>query len=167
VLTLTGFMSWGKALTFSNKGLFLLVGRYTMRQLSLEVDLRSVGNALAESVHDWGRRVVPLLNYTVAFALQLRKSTEIISQGSRVVRDYSLRRHGRHFRDSLGWRTEHQSTSVTRGWLQSALGRHKCLPSCRTRDSPHQLNLRRNSQRVTWCGRRRMEFQNPRGFACY
>jgi hypothetical protein len=31
------------------------------------------------------------------------------------------------------WPAEHQSTSVTRGWLQSALGRHKCLPSCRAK----------------------------------
>jgi hypothetical protein len=30
----------------------------------------------AEGLHDWGRRAVPLLNYTLAFALQLRKSTE-------------------------------------------------------------------------------------------
>jgi hypothetical protein len=28
---------------------------------------------------------VPFLNYTLAFALQLSKSTEILSQGSRVV----------------------------------------------------------------------------------
>jgi hypothetical protein len=53
-------------------------------------------------------------------------------QRSRVVGDYSLRRLGRLLRESLDWPAEHQSTSVTRGWLQSALGRHKCLTSCRT-----------------------------------
>jgi hypothetical protein len=69
----------------------------------------------AEDLHDWGRRAVPLLNYTLAFALQLRKSTENLSQGSRVVGDYSLRRLGLFFMDILGWPAEHKSTSVTRG----------------------------------------------------
>jgi hypothetical protein len=50
------------------------------------------GITLAEGLHDWGRRAVLLLNYTLSFALQLRKSTESISQCSRVVGDYSLRR---------------------------------------------------------------------------
>jgi hypothetical protein len=39
----------------------------------------------AESPHNWVRRVVPLLNYAMAFILQLRKSTESLSQGSRVA----------------------------------------------------------------------------------
>jgi hypothetical protein len=38
--------------------------------------------ASAEGLHDWGRRAVPLLNYTPEFALQLRKSTENLSQGA-------------------------------------------------------------------------------------
>jgi hypothetical protein len=37
---------------------------------------------LAEGLHDWGMRAVPLFSYTLAFALQLRKSTENLSQGS-------------------------------------------------------------------------------------
>jgi hypothetical protein len=40
---------------------------------------------LAESRHDLGRRAVSLLNYILAFALQLRKSTENLSQGSRCA----------------------------------------------------------------------------------
>jgi hypothetical protein len=36
----------------------------------------------AEGLHDRGRRAVPLLSYTLAFALQLRKITENLSQGS-------------------------------------------------------------------------------------
>jgi hypothetical protein len=81
----------------------------------------------AEGLHDWGRRAVTLLNYTLAFALKLRKSTENLSQGSRVVGDYSLRRLGWLLMDSLGWSAEHQSASVTRGWLDlapTALGLH-------------------------------------------
>jgi hypothetical protein len=104
---------------------------FTWLNVCLEVEPRSVGIALAdglcdlegggiilaEGLHEWGWRVVPLLNYTLAFALQLRKSTENLSQGSREVGDYSLRRLGRlfFFRNSLGWPAEHQSASVTRG----------------------------------------------------
>jgi hypothetical protein len=67
----------------------------------LGVEPRSVGIAfadglcdlgkitLAEGLHVWGRRAESLLNYTLAFALQLRKSTQNLSQGSRVVGDYS------------------------------------------------------------------------------
>jgi hypothetical protein len=43
------------------------------------------GITLAEGLRDWGWRAVSLLNYTLAFALQLRKSTENLSQGGRVV----------------------------------------------------------------------------------
>jgi hypothetical protein len=63
----------------------------------------------AEGLHDWGRRAVSLLNYTLAFATQLRKSTENLSQGSRVV---ALT--WPPFGDNLDWRAEQQSTSVTR-----------------------------------------------------
>jgi hypothetical protein len=52
-----------------------------------------------------------------------------LSQGSRLVGHYSLRQLGRIFRDSLGWPTEHQSTSVTHVW-------HNCLPSCRSKGFP-------------------------------
>jgi hypothetical protein len=37
---------------------------------------RSVGITLAEGLHDWGRQAVPLLNYILAFTLQLTESTE-------------------------------------------------------------------------------------------
>jgi hypothetical protein len=108
----------------------------------------------------------PLLNYTLTFALQLRKSTGNLSQGGRVVRDNSLRRLGRLFRDSLGWPAEHQSTSVTREWLQLALGRQKCLPSSRTKGFPASANFE-SKLSVFRCGRRRIESPNPREFACY
>jgi hypothetical protein len=41
----------------------------------------------AEGLRDWWWRTVPLLNYTLEFVLQLRKSTENLSQVSRVVGD--------------------------------------------------------------------------------
>jgi hypothetical protein len=96
---------------------------------------------LAEGLHDWKSGAVPLLNYALAFALQQRKSTENLNQVGRVVGDYSLRRLGRLFRDSLGWPAEHQSASVTRGWHLWALGRHKCLPCCRTKGFPAPANF--------------------------
>jgi hypothetical protein len=46
-------------------------------------------------------------NYTLAFASQLRKSTENLSQGSWLVSDASLRRLGRLIRGSLDWPAEH------------------------------------------------------------
>jgi hypothetical protein len=62
-----------------------------LRLLWLMVSLTWGEITLAEGLHDWGRPTVPLLNYTLAFALQLRKSTENLSQNNRVVGDYSLR----------------------------------------------------------------------------
>jgi hypothetical protein len=61
----------------------------------------------AEDLHVWGRRTMPLFDNTQAFALQLRKSTENLSQGSRVLGDYSLRRIGCLHMDSLGYHPEH------------------------------------------------------------
>jgi hypothetical protein len=33
------------------------------------------GGCLAVGLYDWGKRAMPLFNYTLAFALQLRKIT--------------------------------------------------------------------------------------------
>jgi hypothetical protein len=110
VLTLTLFLFRLKALTFSNQGLLILVGDCPIWQLVLcEKDFGSLGVeprvfgllwlmasatwggggeiTSAEGLHDWGRRGVPLLNYTVAFTIQPRKSSETLSQGSLVVGD--------------------------------------------------------------------------------
>jgi hypothetical protein len=99
-------------LTFSNQGLLLLVGDYPIRQLVLyekdfgwmafwKLNPEEFGSlwlmasatwrkiTLAEGLHDWGRQAEPLLNYTLAFALQLRKRTENLSPGRRVVGNYS------------------------------------------------------------------------------
>jgi hypothetical protein len=58
-------------------------GSWTQRDgIALAEGLSDFGGGiiLAEGLHDWGMRAVPL-----AFALQLRKSTENLSQGSRLV----------------------------------------------------------------------------------
>jgi hypothetical protein len=70
------------------------------------------GIILAEGLHDWGRQAVLLLNYTLASAYQLRKSTESLSQGSRVAVNQSLHRLGCHFRGKVDWPAEHQFSSV-------------------------------------------------------
>jgi hypothetical protein len=44
----------------------------TLVDVCLGVDPRRVEVALAEGLHDWGRRAVPLLNYILGIALQLR-----------------------------------------------------------------------------------------------
>jgi hypothetical protein len=87
------------------------------------------------------RRPVLQLNYVLAFALQLRKSKENLSQGCREGRKYSLCGLSCLLRDSLGWPAEHRFTSVSLGWLQSALCRHKCLPSCRNKGFTASVNF--------------------------
>jgi hypothetical protein len=47
------------------------------------------GVILAEGLHDWGRRAMPLLDFILAFALQLSKNTQNFSRGNRVVTHYS------------------------------------------------------------------------------
>jgi hypothetical protein len=43
------------------------------------------GITSADGFRDWGGEPFPLLNYTLVFALQLRKSTENLSQSSRIA----------------------------------------------------------------------------------
>lgn len=56
-----------------------------------------------ECLHDCGRQAVPISNYTLEFALQLRKSKENLSQDNQVIRHYSLRRLRQLFREGLDW----------------------------------------------------------------
>jgi hypothetical protein len=111
----------------------------------------------------WGVWALHLLNDIMVFALQLRKSTENLSRGSRLVADRS-RRLGRLFMDSLGWPAKYLLTSVTRGALQSAVGWH----GCRTKGFPSSAIFEpKLSPSVLWCSRQKMESPNPREFACY
>jgi hypothetical protein len=45
------------------------------------------------------------------------------------------------FRGSLYWPAAHQSSRVERGWIHTALGRHKWLPSSRTNGFPASANF--------------------------
>jgi hypothetical protein len=64
-------------------------GRWTQREgIALAEGLSDFGGGgiiLAVGLHDWGKRAVSLFCYILAFALQLRESTENFSQGSRLV----------------------------------------------------------------------------------
>jgi hypothetical protein len=59
------------------------------------------GMILAEVLHVWVGQGMTLSNYTLAFAIQLRKSAEKLILGGRVIRRYS-RQLGRFIKDSLG-----------------------------------------------------------------
>jgi hypothetical protein len=65
---------------------------------------------------------VPLLNFTLPFALLLRKSVENLIRVNRVVR-LLVAPTWLSSANRLGWPPEQQFTSVTSGVLQSALGR--------------------------------------------
>jgi hypothetical protein len=56
-------------------GSLSFVKRILVRRLPGSIEPRRVGISLAESLHDLVRRALLLSNYTVAFALQLRRST--------------------------------------------------------------------------------------------
>jgi hypothetical protein len=125
------------------------------------------GNTSAEGLHDWGRRVVPLLNYTLAFALQLRESTENLCQCSRVVGDYSLRRLGRLLGTASAGLLNISPPRLAVGDFSQPLVGTSAFQVAELRGSRRQLTLSQNSQSVLWCGWRRMESPNPREFACY
>jgi hypothetical protein len=95
----------------------------------------------AECLHDWGRRAVPLFDYTLAFALQLRKSTENLSQGSRVVGDYSLRRLGRLLGTASAGLLSISAPWFPVGDFSQPLVGASVFQVAELRGSPHQLTF--------------------------
>ena len=89
-------------------------------------------------------------SYTLAFALQLRKSTENLSQSSRklpagtiqCVRKAALR---------VAWTSCRSQLPCCRG-PGSTLGQRRCLPSCSTKKFPTSANLKSNLsvRDLTW-----------------
>jgi hypothetical protein len=88
----------------------------------------------------WGGGPCPLSHYALAFALQLRKSTENLSHGSRAAGGCSLRRLDCFCGTASTGLLDVRSPRFPR-WLQSALGRRRCLPSCRTKWVPASVNF--------------------------
>jgi hypothetical protein len=141
VLTLPGFLSWQKALICQTRGYCCwweitpsanlpFMKRIFVGWLSVSWSqncwdhygwwplLLGKGEiTVAEGLHVWGRQAMPLLNFTLAFTLQLRKRMENLSWVIQVVKDCLLRQLGCLLRGSLDWPAEHQFTSVTHGGL--------------------------------------------------
>jgi hypothetical protein len=103
------------------------------------------GVIFAECLHGWGRRAMSLLNYTLAFEIQLRKSTQNLSQVWRVVRNHSLLWFGCF---SGAAKTGLLIISPPRlhvgVFSQPSVGTSAFQVS-ELRGSPHQLTLSRNS----------------------
>ena len=127
---------------------------------------------LGEAIAPWGVECGPcpyFASKTLAFALQLRKITENLIQGSRR---------------KLGWSTLNAIRSVDlaianygldwpavpcRPWLSrsgSTLGQRICRVSVLD-SSPHQLTFRRISRSGLWWGVQTAERPYPRVSACY
>jgi hypothetical protein len=105
--------------------------------------------ALRWSRRAWGEECGPcpdLTSHTLAFALQLRKITENLSQGSRKVLGWSARYAIRFVDlviagDGLDWPAGSFRPWLTPKATGSTLGQRRYLPSCRTREFPTSANF--------------------------
>jgi hypothetical protein len=70
---------------------------------------------LAEDLNAWREGEPGLFNYILAFALQLRKSTEHLSESSRAATGLLVAPTWLYLRDSLSWPAGRQFTSLTLG----------------------------------------------------
>jgi len=94
-------------------------------------------------------KCVPCLHFasnTLAFALQLRKITENLSQGNRMALGFSALNAIRFVdlaiaSDGLGWPAIPCRPWLSRQAMGSTLGQRKYLPSCRTRRFPTSANF--------------------------
>jgi hypothetical protein len=114
------------------------------------------GNILSEGLYDWVRQTVPLWNYTLVSALQLRKST--VSRFSRVVRHYYS---CADLAVSLGTASDgllifSPPRPQVCDFSQPLIGT-SAFQVAELRSSPHHLGLRQISQFVILCCRRTME----------
>jgi hypothetical protein len=135
-----------------------------------------VGIASAEGFCDWRRGHnfdwrPPWLGETgralLVFVLQLRKSTDNLSWGSRIVLDTNpCVDLAAWIEGSLYWLAEHQSSSVSRGWLRTDLDMHRCLPSCRTKGFPSSANFESKFSALR-CDQRQIKSPYPCEFPCY
>jgi hypothetical protein len=101
---------------------------------------------MAEGLNDWGTRAVPLVNFPLEFALQLRKSTEKLSQVSRLIlgtdRFIDLATVNS---DSLDWPTEDQSSQIDVGDFRQTLVDTSAFQVSLISGSEHQINLSQSS----------------------
>jgi hypothetical protein len=128
----------------------LIFSKITLIGCRSGIEPRNVKNALAERRCEWdggitsaeglmtdGSELCPFLNsfQTIPWHLPYnsRKSRQTSPGQSINVRHQSLCRLACPCKRSPDCPAGHQSSSVNPGWIQSALGRHKRLPICRTR----------------------------------
>jgi len=108
-----------------------------------------VFQALRWSRRAWRRECGPcpeFVSNTLAFALQLRKITENLSQGNRMALGCSAPNAIRLVDLAiacvgLDWPAVPYQACLSRQATGSTLGQLKNLPSCRTRGFPHHLTL--------------------------
>jgi hypothetical protein len=116
------------------------------------------GINLAEGLRNCGKRSLPLLNYTLAFALQLRGSTENIIKGSRIVWDTS---RYVDFSTFLGTASTDLLSIIPARLNVGDFGQPLVGTSVSQfsdidlRGPPHQLTFSQSSQLVLWWGRRK------------
>jgi hypothetical protein len=121
--------------------------------LCRKLEVCDVCQALRCSRHIWGRGCRPCPDFasnTLAFALQLRKITENLSQGNRMalgcsapntIRFVDLTIAG----DGLDWPAVPCRPWLSRQATGSTLCRLQYLPSCRTRGFPTSVTLSQSS----------------------
>jgi hypothetical protein len=139
----------------------------------LGVEPRSVGVALADGHgalgggdhFGWrppwrGSGPCPFSHYALAFASQLRKRTENLSQGSRAARVLLVAPTWLSFEGLprlACWTSDHPG--FPGDFSQPSVGTCAFRVAV-LRGSPHQLTLSRNSWSMLWCGRRASSSHN-------
>jgi hypothetical protein len=71
------------------------------------------GITLVEGLNAWKRQAVFLLNYSLAFALQLTESTENLSQGSRVAKIIDVALNWLPFEGETRWQIQSPSVGTS------------------------------------------------------
>jgi hypothetical protein len=104
---------------------------------------------LADGLRNSGQMDRSLLNYTLAFALQLNKSTENLSQVSRIIIDTNRCVELATFLGaaSTGLLSINHPRLVMGAFRQPLVGT-SAFQVAKLRGSPHQLTLSRNSHLV-------------------
>jgi hypothetical protein len=182
-LTLTRFLSRRNSLTFWNYGLLLLadyhiarlpiqtdVGRIALRQLNIQ-ELRSLqlmplwifflgGVSLSlkvSTIREGGSR--PFNAYSgICLTGEEQQGKR---QGSRVVREYTMRRPGRPFTNSSDWLLSISRPRLLVGDFSTPFDNPSAYKVAELRGSPPQLIFSRNSPSYLW----NTEIPNPQEFA--
>jgi hypothetical protein len=190
VLTQTGVLSRRNALTFSNKGLLLLVGDYSFRQFVLcEKDfgwmffwefnpecsdrfgwwplwLREKSLRLKASMTGEGG---PCPFWIIPWHLPYNwgKARKTLVRVAELLETTCSADLAAFLGTASAGLLNISPPRLPVGDFSQPLVGVGAFQVAELWGSPHQPTLSRNSQSALWCGRRRMESPNPREFACY